>query len=175
MAELARTPPALRRLFRLVDLTPQPISRRVAESLTVWRRCRAAMIAPDARDLALVEPEAVRESSFVAQDCGGSDFELTDIGRQARRLLAIGEADRLSGARERRLAAGLRRLLRLAREAGEPVLVRFGSRRQGSACDVEAWAGPARLETGELAVFCTLVVHDDAGGLARNQPPPPVR
>jgi len=47
MIELARTPPALRRLFDIVDMAPHPHQDAVAQSLRAWKEWRGNRLAPD--------------------------------------------------------------------------------------------------------------------------------
>lgn len=163
MAEFARTPPALRRLFQLVDLAPLPQHMAVATALDAWRERRGQDLAPRAADMLRDEITVVRDFSFLAEPVQGrADYALSAIGEKAKSALGLeGAESRLGATPTRRLAARLRRLFGLVIDYGEPIDVRFTDRRQS----FEILAAPVCTEAGKPALFCTIAV--DAPGRAQ--------
>lgn len=158
MTELARTPPALRRLFQTVDLAPLPQSDVVADGVAIWKECRVGRVFPDFAQTIGKQTERVRDHALLASPLGrGEDFRIGSAGYRAGAALdLLPNQARLSRARARRLAARLRRLFQLVLEIGEPADVRFveGERR------FEVFAAPVCDERGALAVFC-VTAYDD--------------
>lgn len=159
MTLLARTPPALWRLFDIVDMAPQPHEAAVAQGLSAWTERRGDRLAPKASDMAEDETTAVREHSFEAEPlAGGSDFALSRMSETTRMRLGLNGADgRLSRMTNRRLAVRLRRLLRTALDYGEPVMVRFVDEAGHAViANFELLAAPVALSSIRTGLFCTL-------------------
>jgi hypothetical protein len=156
MTELARTPPRLQRLFRLIDLAPLPRHEVVKEALELWREKRGSGLAAPAADIFEAAQHAVLDHGFLAEAVAGADdFAISEAGSRAMGLLGLEHGSwRLSQAGKRRIAARLRRLFSLAVEHGEPVLARFADRESG----FEVLAAPVETAEGATAVFCALAL-----------------
>ena len=158
MTELARTPPALRRLFRLVDLVPEPHDNLTRSAFDLWQRQRGDNAAPSLQTLLDKAPEAIWSHSLVIDPIAGRrDYALTIIGQSVAGLLSAGLSEqRLSQLGNVRLAARLRRLFELTTERGEAVLVQFVDRiRDASEAQIQALAAPLIVE-GRGALLCVL-------------------
>ena len=120
MTVLARTDPALRRLFQEVDRAPPPRHRPIALGFEHWLTRRGRSLAPAVAIISCGQFPEVVERSFIAEPRGsGRDFSLAGIGGAARHELGDPKEDVcLSGVPARRLAVRLRRLFVLAGKRG---------------------------------------------------------
>jgi ribose-phosphate pyrophosphokinase len=168
MTELARTPPALRRLFDIVDMAPHPHEDAVAQSLRLWKEKSGNRLAPDLADLAVDETAKVREHSLVAEPLAGeSDFFVSSIGDAIRGTLRLRpEQFRLSEMANRHMAVRLRRLFRMILDLGEPVVVRFVDYEDHPAlANFEVFAAPVMLGSVRNGLFCTIAWRSVPGPL----------
>jgi hypothetical protein len=158
MTQLARTPPAERRLFQVVDLAPLPKHRVIVEALDAWRQRRGPNLAPDAADLDRDQSWPVSDHSLVAEPSTAlDDFALRKVGASAAVALGSGaRADSLTELADKRVAVRLRHLLRLALERGESVDVQFTDRGRA----FEMLAAPVRADGRAMGLFCAVVAED---------------
>jgi hypothetical protein len=158
MTELARTPPALRRLFRLVDLGPKPHDEVTKIGLDLWRKERGGKAAPSLQALLNNGSNLIWSHALIVEPIAGRrDYALIIVGNSVAGLLGIDLSEQqFSQITNSRLAARLRRLFELATERGEAVLVQFVDRiHDSSEAQIEALAAPVIVE-GRGALLCIL-------------------
>jgi ribose-phosphate pyrophosphokinase len=130
MTTLARTGPAMRRLFAGLDYSPQPHEEALKAVLEAWRSLKEGRLHPPIGDLGGV---AGRVGAFLFETTEGArDFVVRTAGPGLDHLLGhLDGGDRLSDSARPRGAARLRRLFAAVAAAGEPVLAEFAARDSG--------------------------------------------
>jgi ribose-phosphate pyrophosphokinase len=156
MTTLAILPPPLRRLFSLLDFAPRPKSEDLRRLLEYWRVKRCQKILPPRDEIDEVEIGGASSRMFL-YEAGDTprDYKLAAGRAVVRSLLGDLEiGNTLSQAKNRRVAARLRRLFDCVREAGEPVLAEFVTREGHRQILAEVLAAPVgEGKRGRAAIF----------------------
>jgi hypothetical protein len=164
MSELARTPTPLKRLFEEVDLAPMPQSAPALDALAYCARRRKGGPVDFSTGLKALKIRSVAPHALIAEAVDGN-YALKGIGETVGGLLDAGPQGTLAKAKNRRLAARLRRAFDAAWIYGDPVVFQFHLRaRRNSGVAIELLVIPLNPRSAIPKVLAVLATRSMGAG-----------